>query len=150
MCHVEVTVQPGCSNSCLGAGVTHTLCCTVVGESGCSLTLPDQKNNLQGGQEIAGWEGENKKASLEQVLQGLKNIKKPTLRWVWRSLTCLYSPSDAPMFISHPHFYNADPSLVDAVEGLHPSKEQHGLFLDVHPVSDTPWVLPSPQGPAQG
>lgn len=42
------------------------------------------------------------------------------------------------MFISHPHFYNADPSLVDAVEGLHPSKEQHGLFLDVHPVSEPP------------
>lgn len=52
------------------------------------------------------------------------------------------------MFISHPHFYNADPSLVEAVEGLHPSKEQHGLFLDVHPVSDPPRVLPSPQGAA--
>lgn len=38
------------------------------------------------------------------------------------------------MFISHPHFYNADPSLVDAVEGLHPSREEHALFLDVHPV----------------
>lgn len=53
------------------------------------------------------------------------------------------------MFISHPHFYNADPSLVNAVEGLHPSKEQHGLFLDVHPVSEPARVLPSPQGPAQ-
>lgn len=38
------------------------------------------------------------------------------------------------MFISHPHFYNADPSLVNAVEGLNPSKEHHALFLDVHPV----------------
>ncbi|NXP39840.1 SCRB1 protein, partial [Leiothrix lutea] len=45
---------------------------------------------------------------------------------------------NAPMFISHPHFYNADPSLVDAVEGLHPSKEQHGLFLDVHPMTGIP------------
>lgn len=53
------------------------------------------------------------------------------------------------MFISHPHFYNADPSLVDAVEGLHPSKEEHGLFLDVHPVSEHPRVLSSPQGAAQ-
>ncbi|NXX92660.1 SCRB1 protein, partial [Centropus bengalensis] len=42
---------------------------------------------------------------------------------------------NAPMFISHPHFYNADPVLVDAVEGLKPSKDQHALFLDVHPVS---------------
>lgn len=40
------------------------------------------------------------------------------------------------MFISHPHFYNADPALVNAVEGLHPSKDQHALFLDVHPVSE--------------
>ncbi|NXR76570.1 SCRB1 protein, partial [Pycnonotus jocosus] len=49
--------------------------------------------------------------------------------------TCRFN---APMFISHPHFYNADPSLVDAVEGLHPSKEQHGLFLDVHPLTGIP------------
>lgn len=39
------------------------------------------------------------------------------------------------MFISHPHFYNADPVLLDAVEGLHPNKDEHALFLDVHPVS---------------
>ncbi|XP_009995981.1 PREDICTED: scavenger receptor class B member 1 [Chaetura pelagica] len=45
---------------------------------------------------------------------------------------------NAPMFISHPHFYNADPVLVDAVEGLHPSKDQHGLFLDVHPMTGIP------------
>ncbi|XP_074868467.1 scavenger receptor class B member 1 isoform X2 [Carettochelys insculpta] len=40
---------------------------------------------------------------------------------------------NAPVFISHPHFYNADPVLVEAVGGLHPSKEQHALFLDIHP-----------------
>ncbi|KAF4798833.1 Scavenger receptor class B member 1 [Turdus rufiventris] len=45
---------------------------------------------------------------------------------------------NAPMFISHPHFYNADPSLVNAVEGLDPSEEQHGLFLDVHPMTGIP------------
>ncbi|NXW40399.1 SCRB1 protein, partial [Nyctiprogne leucopyga] len=45
---------------------------------------------------------------------------------------------NAPMFLSHPHFYNADPSLVDAVEGLHPSKDQHALFLDVHPMTGIP------------
>ncbi|XP_074015473.1 scavenger receptor class B member 1 isoform X1 [Numenius arquata] len=44
----------------------------------------------------------------------------------------------APMFISHPHFYNADPALVNAVEGLHPSKDQHALFLDVHPMTGIP------------
>ncbi|XP_065707773.1 scavenger receptor class B member 1 [Patagioenas fasciata] len=45
---------------------------------------------------------------------------------------------DAPMFISHPHFYNADPSLLDAVEGLQPSKDKHGLFLDIHPMTGIP------------
>ncbi|XP_061866221.1 scavenger receptor class B member 1 isoform X3 [Colius striatus] len=45
---------------------------------------------------------------------------------------------NAPMFISHPHFYNADPALVDAVEGLHPSKDKHSLFLDVHPMTGIP------------
>nr|XP_030141254.3 scavenger receptor class B member 1 isoform X1 [Taeniopygia guttata]XP_041575336.1 scavenger receptor class B member 1 isoform X1 [Taeniopygia guttata] len=45
---------------------------------------------------------------------------------------------NAPMFISHPHFYNADPSLVNAVEGLRPNKDQHGLFLDLHPMTGIP------------
>nr|XP_042708462.1 scavenger receptor class B member 1 isoform X4 [Chrysemys picta bellii] len=45
---------------------------------------------------------------------------------------------NAPVFISHPHFYDADPVLVEAVDGLHPNKEQHGLFLDVHPVTGIP------------
>nr|XP_014434794.1 scavenger receptor class B member 1 isoform X2 [Pelodiscus sinensis] len=45
---------------------------------------------------------------------------------------------NAPVFISHPHFYNADPVLLEAVDGLHPNKEQHGLFLDVHPVTGIP------------
>ncbi|NWH71164.1 SCRB1 protein, partial [Piaya cayana] len=45
---------------------------------------------------------------------------------------------NAPMFISHPHFYNADPVLVNAVEGLNPSEEQHALFLDVHPMTGIP------------
>lgn len=52
------------------------------------------------------------------------------------------------MFISHPHFYNADPALVNAVEGLHPSKDQHALFLDVHPVSEPGGASPCAGGPA--
>lgn len=42
---------------------------------------------------------------------------------------------DAPLFLSHPHFYNADPVLAEAVLGLHPNQEEHSLFLDIHPVS---------------
>ncbi|XP_054568632.1 scavenger receptor class B member 1 isoform X1 [Eptesicus fuscus] len=49
--------------------------------------------------------------------------------------TCRFN---APLFLSHPHFYNADPSLAEAVLGLHPSEKEHSLFLDVHPVTGIP------------
>lgn len=42
---------------------------------------------------------------------------------------------DAPLFLSHPHFYNADSVLAQAVLGLDPSEKEHSLFLDIHPVS---------------
>ena len=42
---------------------------------------------------------------------------------------------DSPVFISHPHFYNADPVLLDFVGGLSPNEDKHGLFIDIHPVS---------------
>ncbi|KAB1255697.1 Scavenger receptor class B member 1 [Camelus dromedarius] len=45
---------------------------------------------------------------------------------------------DAPLFLSHPHFYNADPVLAEAVSGLHPNPEEHSLFLDIHPVTGIP------------
>ncbi|XP_004709675.1 scavenger receptor class B member 1 isoform X1 [Echinops telfairi] len=44
----------------------------------------------------------------------------------------------APLFLSHPHFYNADPVLAEAVLGLHPDKKEHSLFLDIHPVTGIP------------
>jgi hypothetical protein len=38
--------------------------------------------------------------------------------------------------LSFPHFYLADPKLLDAVEGISPpEKEKHQLFIDVQPVS---------------
>jgi len=46
-------------------------------------------------------------------------------------------PPDSPVFISHPHFYNADPVLRDFVLGLSPNEDEHGLFIDIHPVSKT-------------
>ncbi|KAK6316205.1 hypothetical protein J4Q44_G00137290 [Coregonus suidteri] len=39
-----------------------------------------------------------------------------------------------PVFISHPHFYNADPVLLDFVQGLQPTEGEHGLFIDIHPI----------------
>ncbi|XP_063171484.1 scavenger receptor class B member 1 isoform X2 [Candoia aspera] len=46
--------------------------------------------------------------------------------------------SNAPIFISQPHFLNADPSLLDAVDGLHPSEKEHELFVDIHPLTGIP------------
>ncbi|XP_051539823.1 scavenger receptor class B member 1-like isoform X1 [Myxocyprinus asiaticus] len=49
--------------------------------------------------------------------------------------TCRHN---SPVFISHPHFYNADPVLLDTVNGLSPNEEEHGLFIDVHPETGVP------------
>ncbi|KAM9307121.1 scavenger receptor class B member 1 [Pholidichthys leucotaenia] len=45
---------------------------------------------------------------------------------------------NSPVFISHPHFYNADPVLLKYVEGLSPTEEEHGLFIDIHPQTGVP------------
>lgn len=34
-----------------------------------------------------------------------------------------------PITLSMPHFYNADPSLLNAVEGLSPNKKEHEIFI---------------------
>ncbi|XP_041754624.1 scavenger receptor class B member 1 isoform X2 [Coregonus clupeaformis] len=46
--------------------------------------------------------------------------------------------SNSPVFISHPHFYNADPVLLDFVQGLQPTEGEHGLFIDIHPETGVP------------
>lgn len=45
---------------------------------------------------------------------------------------------NSPVFISHPHFFNADPVLLDFVDGLAPTEEEHGLFIDIHPQTGVP------------
>ncbi|KAM9793685.1 scavenger receptor class B member 1 isoform X2 [Syngnathus typhle] len=45
---------------------------------------------------------------------------------------------NSPVFISHPHFFNADPVLLDFVHGLQPTEDQHGLFIDIHPQTGVP------------
>ncbi|XP_037548221.1 scavenger receptor class B member 1 [Nematolebias whitei] len=49
--------------------------------------------------------------------------------------TCRHN---SPTFISHPHFFNGDPVLQDFVLGLHPNEEEHGLFIDIHPLTGIP------------
>lgn len=41
----------------------------------------------------------------------------------------------APVFISLPHFYKADPALLDAVDGLRPNGKDHSFFITLEPVN---------------
>lgn len=44
----------------------------------------------------------------------------------------------APAFISYPHFYLADPSYADAVDGLNATKEKHEFFMALEPNTGVP------------
>ncbi len=47
---------------------------------------------------------------------------------------CKGGEVSAPVFISAPHFYLGDPSLVDGVIGAKPNKEKHQFSFDVEPM----------------
>lgn len=40
----------------------------------------------------------------------------------------------APAFISLPHFYLADPSYRENIDGMKPSKKEHELSISIEPV----------------
>lgn len=40
---------------------------------------------------------------------------------------------DTPLFVSWPHFYQADPELLEKVIGLNPDKSKHQFYIDVQP-----------------
>lgn len=42
---------------------------------------------------------------------------------------------DTPLFVSYPHFYNADPIYLNAVEGLQPKKELHESYVVYEPTT---------------
>jgi len=42
----------------------------------------------------------------------------------------------APVFISLPHFYKTDPSVLNQFEGLNPNEEDHSFFITLEPVSN--------------
>lgn len=39
------------------------------------------------------------------------------------------------MYISNPHFFNADKEVLESVEGMMPDNEKHETYLDIDPVS---------------
>ncbi|CAK9816237.1 Scavenger receptor class B member 1 [Anthophora quadrimaculata] len=46
-----------------------------------------------------------------------------------------------PIALSYPHFYKADPSMLEAVEGLHPNPDLHESFAYIQPKSGLPIKL---------
>lgn len=44
--------------------------------------------------------------------------------------------------MSFPHFYQADPVYINAVDGLNPNKEEHETYLDLQPVI---FIIPTDQ-----
>lgn len=42
----------------------------------------------------------------------------------------------APVFISLPHFYKTDPSVLETIEGLSPNEREHSFSITLEPVSD--------------
>ncbi|XP_078257889.1 lysosome membrane protein 2-like [Rhinoraja longicauda] len=41
----------------------------------------------------------------------------------------------APIILSSPHFYQADPKYIDDIEGMHPNKINHETYLDINPLT---------------
>lgn len=41
----------------------------------------------------------------------------------------------SPVYLSLPHFYYADPYYVNAVEGLHPERDKHELYMTLEPTT---------------
>lgn len=52
--------------------------------------------------------------------------------------------SGAPVVMSAPHFYQAEETIVEAVMGMKPSRQQHQTAIDIHPVGNPGVALTSP------
>ncbi|XP_068238075.1 protein croquemort-like [Palaemon carinicauda] len=44
----------------------------------------------------------------------------------------------SPAFISFPHYFNADPFLLDQIEGLKPEEDKHAFIMDIMPEAGVP------------
>ena len=46
----------------------------------------------------------------------------------------MYFTDGVPLVASLPHFYEADPVILEGIDGLNPVKEQQETAIDVEPV----------------
>ena len=75
---------------------------------------------------------ENKCYNMENEVNGWIRFKSGVMNV--ETCNMVKGQSSGPPFaISQPHFYNADPSFRQAVQGLSPSKEKHEFYMDVVP-----------------
>jgi hypothetical protein len=47
--------------------------------------------------------------------------------------------ADIPVAMSFPHFYDADKSVQEGVDGLRPDQEKHASLVAIQPVSLLPY-----------
>ncbi len=66
-----------------------------------------------------------------QSVPGLANITSP----IAGGPTGKPGEPGPPIYVTPPHFCQADPSLAEGVEGLHCDPEQHLTYLDVEPIT---------------
>jgi len=72
-------------------------------------------------------------------LEGAVNMYLPN--GLLNVTTCTYSKYASPTYVSHPHFYLADPLLLDQFHpdsDLIPNEGQHSSYLILHPETGTP------------
>lgn len=50
------------------------------------------------------------------------------------NITCV-APGNVPMFISKPHFLDADPDYLKNTSGLHPERALHDSYVGVEPIT---------------
>lgn len=73
-------------------------------------------------------------STVGRILRSSKISSHPALAFLHGDFLCFHVLG-APIFLSAPHFYQADQKFVEDIEGMHPKKEYHETFLDINPVS---------------
>eukprot|EP00602_Paraphysomonas_sp_CaronLab_P010932 CAMPEP_0185018268 /NCGR_PEP_ID=MMETSP1103-20130426/1045_1 /TAXON_ID=36769 /ORGANISM="Paraphysomonas bandaiensis, Strain Caron Lab Isolate" /LENGTH=614 /DNA_ID=CAMNT_0027548019 /DNA_START=367 /DNA_END=2212 /DNA_ORIENTATION=+ len=88
--------------------------------------------------DVGDWHGVNLRRYKVQLKDSWNSTLNPTEGWQYYNdapsgMQNLTAVATLPLFISKPHFLDADPSLVASVRGLTPSTDAHDTYLDVEP-----------------